>query len=444
MIRSLFGSGLAFASLFAMTTASDGLLPLVNAQAPASRDQVDLWPQWRGPNGTGILASDSVPLEWSKDKNVIFRTPLPGPAGSTPIVVGDQIFLTSADQDDLVLMCIGNDGNIQWKEKITSGNKIVRAGEGNSASASPMTDGKHVWATFGEGTLVCYSLDGKLVWKKDLQEEYGEFKIQFGMTSTPVLHQGIIYLQLIHGDWNNEPSVGTLAALDAQTGNEKWRHLRKTPAVEENKHSYASPVIFDNGQYRYLVSHGADFVIANDLESGEEIWRCGNLNPSENYNQFLRFVASPAVGKNLIVVPTAKGGPVVAIRPGGKGDITDSSFVAWRIEKGTPDVPSPLVTDDLVYLCRENGVVSCLDAQTGEEFYAERTDGHLHRSSPILIGDKLMVTSRRGVTTVLQAGKSFKQLASNDLGEPISASLAVAGDRIYIRTFDALYAIGLK
>jgi outer membrane protein assembly factor BamB len=146
----------------------------------------------------------------------------------------------------------------------------------------------------------------------------------------------------------------------------------------------------------------------------------------------------------LIVVPTAKGGPVVAIRPGGEGDITNSEFIAWTADRVTPDVPSPVVTKDFVYLCRENGIVVCLDAKTGEVLYNERTNGHNHRASPVLSGDRWLITSRQGVITVLQTGADFKVLAQNAMGEPVAASPVIMGDRVYIRSFDALYAIGTK
>ncbi len=404
----------------------------------------DLWPQWRGPDGTGIASTSQFPLEWSNEKNVLFRFPLPGPAGSTPVIAGEKIFLTTAAGDDLHLMCISTAGKELWNRKIASGNQTARVDEGNSASASPITDGKHVWAMFGDGSLVCFTVDGEETWRKDLQQEYGAFEIQFGMTSTPVMHGGVLYLQLIHGEWNRDPSVGILAALDAATGEEKWSVKRKTDAISENKHSYASPVIYDDGTHAYMISHGADFVTGHSLEDGSEVWRCGGLNPKDRYNEYLRFVASPAVGNGLIVVPTAKGGPVVAIRPGGQGDITGSDYVVWQVDRVTPDVPSPLVTDEYIYICRENGIVVCLDAKTGEIFYNERTNGHNHRASPVLSGDRWLITSRQGVITVLQAGPDFKVLAENNMREPVASSPVIMGDRIYIRSFDALYAIGQK
>lgn len=404
----------------------------------------DLWPQWRGPEGTGIVPASHFPSEWSNEKNVLFRVPMPGPAGSTPVIAGDRIFLTTAAGDDLHVMCISTAGVELWNRKVATGNQTARVDEGNSASPSPITDGQHVWAMFGNGSLICFTIDGEEVWRRDLQQDYGAFDIQFGMTSTPVMHEGALYLQLIHGPWNREPSLGVLAALDAKSGEQKWQVQRKTDAISENKHSYASPVIYDDGTYKYLVSHGADYVTGHDLATGAEVWRCGGLNPTSNYNEYLRFVASPAVGPGLIVVPTAKGGPVVAIRPGGQGDITNSEFVAWMTEKVTPDVPSPIVTDKYVYLCRENGVVVCLDVKTGEVLYQERTNNHNHRASPVLSGDRWLITSRRGVITVLQTGPDFKVLATNDMNEPVASSPVIIGDRVYIRSFDALYAIGIK
>lgn len=409
---------------------------------PCSAD--DLWPQWRGANGNGIAPPSNFPSKWSNEENVLFRYPLPGPAGSTPVIARERIYLTTVDCDDLHLLCLSTSGQELWNRKVGTGNKKARGDEGNYAAPSPFTDGTHVWAMFCDGTLVCFTADGEEVWRRDLQADYGVFDIQFGMTSTPVMHDGVIFLQLIHGAWNREPSVGVLAALDAKTGEQKWTVKRHSDAYSENKHSYASPVIYDDGTHKYFICHGADYVTGHDLENGTELWRCGGINPSSNYNEYLRFVASPAVGAGLIVAPTAKGGAVIAIRPGGKGDITDTDFVAWKVDEVTPDVPSPIVTEKYVYLCRENGVVVCLDTKTGEVLYKERTNGHNHRASPVLSGDRWLITSRQGVITVLKTGLDFKVLAVNEMKEPVASSPVIVGDRVYIRSFDALYAIGAK
>ncbi|MEK6249100.1 MAG: PQQ-binding-like beta-propeller repeat protein, partial [Planctomycetales bacterium] len=346
----------------------------------------DQWPHWRGPLGNGVSQDTNPPVEWSPDKNVLWRVPLPGPAGATPVVWGDRIFLSSVAENnqDLLLLCFDTSGNLLWTRKVGSGNKDVRGDEGNFASPSPSTDGTHVWIFMGNGLLACFDFDGNQVWKKDLQKEYGEFDIQFGMTSTPVVDGDRIYVQLIHGPWNHDPHHGIVVALDKITGDEIWKHKRSTDAIDECKHSYASPVIYRDEDREFLVTHGADYVIAHDLEDGSEIWRCGNLNPKEEYNNTLRFVASPSCIRGLIVVPTAKNGKVLGLRPDGRGDITDSeTYVSWTMPQNTPDVPSPVIHDGIVYLCREKGTLIALDAETGEVLYHKRTSEIKHRSSPV-------------------------------------------------------------
>jgi outer membrane protein assembly factor BamB len=183
--------------------------------------------------------------------------------------------------------------------------------------------------------------------------------------------------------------------------------------------------------------------MAHRLEDGAEIWRCGGLNPKEHYNPTLRLVASPATAPGIIVVPSAKNGPVVALRPDGKGDITGSKeVVIWKRPRNTPDVPSPVIHDGLVYLCRENGDVLGLDAKTGEEIYHKQTTWSKYRASPVYADGKLYITSRDGDVTVAKAGKEFEILAKNELGEQIAASPAISNGRIYFRTFEALWAIG--
>ena len=219
--------------------------------------------------------------------------------------------------------------------------------------------------------------------------------------------------------------------------------MRLTDAINENKHSYASPVLYDHGEVQYLVTHGADYVVAYDLEDGSEIWRCGNLNPKSNYNDTLRLVASPATAPGLIVVPSAKGGPVLGLIADLEGNVTeDKSAMQWMMERGTPDVPTPLIHDGLVYLCRENGNLTCLDAQTGEKIYEERTVAERHRASPVYADGHIYLTARNsGTVTVVKAGRDFEIVSKNSLGEAISASPAISNGRIYLRSFDALYVI---
>jgi len=403
------------------------------------------WPQWRGPHGNGISDAKNPPVKWSKEENVLWRKELPGPAGATPVLWDDRIFLTTVDGEKLLLMCFDTAGNERWRRQVAVGNKDVRGDEGNSASPSPLTDGKHVWTFMANGILACYDFDGNEIWKFDVQDRYGKLNIQFGMTSTPVLHQGRLYMQLIHGDGNPATREAVVVCLNAETGAEIWQHSRLSDARDECEHSYASPTLYSDDKNTFLVVHGADCVTAHRLTDGAEIWRCGNLNPKVDYNPTLRFVASPTAAPGLIVVPTAKGGKVLGLRPDGKGDITDSEqFVRWTLPRNTPAVPSPLVYDDLVYLCRENGNLIVLDANSGKKLYEERTTADRHRASPVYADGKVYLTAWKGIVTVVKAGRKFEILAKNDIGEPISSTPVIAGDRIYLRSFDALWAIGGK
>jgi outer membrane protein assembly factor BamB len=394
------------------------------------------WQTWRGPRNDGTSLETGLPVKWNKTENITWRLPLPGPAGSTPIVWDDRIFLTSAEGNDLVLLSISTDGKTVWKREIASGNRVVNGGEGNSASPSPTTDGKHVWAFFSTGDLVCYDFDGNEIWKTNLEQRYDAFSLYFVMASSPLLDGDRLYLQLIHSN------AWLVLALDKATGKEIWKQERPSDAYSESEQSYASPFLYRDDQHEFLLVHGADYITAHSLTDGSEIWRCGGLNPGDRYNPTLRFVASPVASPGLIIVPSAKNGPVLGLKPNAKGNITDDKqWYHWMRANGTPDVPSPVIHDGLLYLCRENGDLICMDAKTGEEIYRERTHRHRHRGSPVYADGKIYLIARDGIVTVVKAGRSFEILASNDMGEDIASSPAISNGRLYLRSYEALYAI---
>jgi len=414
-------------------------LPLL---APAA--QAESWPHWRGPQYNGVSRETGLPAQWSAEKNVRWRRPLPGKGAATPIVWGDRVFVTSTVEgaEDLVLLAVGRDGKVLWRKTVTQG--AVRAPkwaevETSSASPSPVTDGKRLWTLFGTGTLAAFDLDGNEVWKSELMKRYGEFSTYFGLSSSPFVDAERVYVQALN---TNSQLV---VALDKATGEEVWKLERPTDARDECLHSYTSPqVIRPDGQDVLLV-HGADYLTGHKASDGTELWRHGGLNPKDGYNPSLRLVATPVFADGLLVVPSAKRGPVYALDPtGAKGDITGAEkHRVWHLERGTPDVPSPLVHDGLVYLSDEDGKLSCVDAKTGETLYAERVHASTHRGSPVYADGKVFLMATDGTVSVVRAGRKYELLAANSVGERIAASLAVSGGTIYLRTYEALYAIGV-
>ena len=408
------------------------------------------WPQWRGPNSDGKSTEVSLPTKFSKTEHVAWRSPLPGQGGATPIIWNDRIFVTSADGNDLVLICLSTkDGQQLWKKTVTNGNQDARSGEGNSASPSPSTDGKHVWCFFGTGVLASFDFEGNEKWKFDAGARFGKIDIQFGMTSTPVLHGDSLYLQLIHGPMKRDDNsqTGQIIRLNKLTGETVWVIDRKTQVDFECKHSYASPFVFDDGKQKFLIAHGADCTTGHDLETGKELWRLDQLNgPStffDRHDATFRFVSSPAFTKEWIIVPTAKEGPTLALKVNGglKGNqVAQSDSVGWK-QARTPDVSIPLIDGNLVYLLHKDGKLQCLELASGKELYFERTHTSQHRASPFMAGKAIYLCAKDGTITVVEAGPKLQVIAANKMDEPITASPAAADGTLYIRTYEALYAI---
>lgn len=405
------------------------------------------WPQWRGGSLDSLSQATDLPVEFDRDTNLLWRVELPGPGGASPVIWGDRIFVISVveESNDLRLLCLNMDGAEVWSQPLKGKSQFIRIDSANSASPSPSTDGKRVWATTGQGFLECFDMDGNPVWSIDLQERYGKFEIQFGMTSTPIFDQGRLYLQLIHGSMRGPgTSKGHVVAIDASTGKELWHHVRETDGIAENRHSYASPVLVRDEGVEYLVTHGGDYVIGHSLKDGSELWRCGGLNgKGDRYNKYLRFVASPTYIDGKLLVPSAKNGPVICLKTALQGDVTDdASRRHWTLDRGTPDVACPVLYDGLVYLARENGAMLCIDGETGERAYQKRMFDDRHRSTPVVADGKIYVTGRKGSVVVLEPGREGKVLAENELGEEITASPAIVNGRILIRTWKALYCFG--
>jgi outer membrane protein assembly factor BamB len=369
---------------------------------------------------------------------------MPGIGASTPCVWGDRIFLTSSDGDSIVLLCVGTDGKEKWKQPLSNtGAKRYRNPSGaevSDATASPSTDGKHVWACAANGALACFTVDGKPVWTSDLQK-YGKYNIQFGCHWSPVLYKDRLYLQVMHR------GAQKVVCLEAPTGNEVWAADRKGYGRGESPDVYASAFIWEGEGGPLLVAHGNDYTTGHKLENGEEVWRVQGLNPTNN--GAWRFVSNVLLAPDLIVVPSCKDGPTVAFNPvGAKGDITpENKNEIWRLPpsktRTTPDVVSPIRVGDVLYFSGD-GPFTAYDAKTGKQLYRVELTRFVHRGNLAAADGKIYVVAANGVTDVVEAGREFKKLATNKLPDTIFASPAIADGRIYLRGYDSLWAIGAK
>lgn len=399
----------------------------------------DDWPQWRGPKSDGHSTEKGLPTDWSADKNIVWKLAMPGIGAGTPVVSGDKIFVTSVDGDDVVTLCIGTDGKEKWKRKLSgTGAKRYKNPAGadvSDAAASCVTDGKHVWAYAGNGSLACYTVDGAPVWAAELAK-YGKIEIAFGSHWTPTLYQGKLYLQVMHR------KAQKLVRFDAATGKEDWVVDRPGAGKGESPDVYSSAFIWEGNGEALLISHGNDFCTGHRLTDGSEVWRVQGLNPS-NSNAW-RFVSNPLITPDLIVVPSCKNGPTVGLNPvGAKGDINaDNKAEMWRI-KTTPDVVAPIRVGDVLYLCG-HGSFTAHDRKTGEQIFKGDVTKGYHWSNMVVIEDKIYATSQEGVTDIVQAGREFKKIATNKLPDKIFGSPAVANGRIYFRGYGFLWAIGTK
>jgi outer membrane protein assembly factor BamB len=415
------------------------------------------WPQWRGPNSNGSTrTAKDLAVTWSQTENVVWRTKLPSWSAATPIIWENTIFVTTAEEgftpldrgkrsaspqpppDKIFLMSINRkDGSIVWRKQIDSGNQLFR--KQNSASPSAITDGKHVWIVTGNGKFACFTMDGKEVWKRDIQADYGRFGLNHGYASTPLMHGDRLYVQVLHGMTTDDPSY--VFAVDKSTGKTIWKVDRPTDARHESPDNYATPQIVNAAGKQQLVISGADYVTGHDLNSGKELWRIGGFNPTNNPAN--RTIASSLIIGGNVFTPSTRGRPFIAFRAGGTGDITGKSEI-WKNNLGA-DVPTPTTDGKYIYVVGDNGVLNCIEAETGNVVYqGQRIENGTYSSSPLLADGKLYCTSEDGTTTVVKAGPQFEILAVNKLDSHTLATPVAVDNQLFIRTFDYLYCIAKR
>ncbi len=395
------------------------------------------WPQWRGPSGDGVSEEKNLPVRWNNEENVVWKLAMPSRSGSTPVIWGERIFLNVAEGDNLEAWALDRTtAKVLWKQPLAGGNYKIN--KQNMSSPSPVTDGSTVWYLTGTGILKAFDFEGKELWSRDIQKDYGPFGLNWGYGSSPLLHKGSLYVPVLHGMKTDEPSY--LLRIDAKSGKTLFKQDRPTTAERESPDSYVTPQLLRVNGKEEIVLNGGDCVTAHDAQTGKEIWRSWGLNPGNDGN--FRIIASSVVHDGVVYAPT-RIRPLLAIKGDGQGDITNS-HVLWKFDNG-PDVPSPVTDGKLLYLPNDKGIVWVVDAKTGEQVYGgKRIQAAIYSSSPVLADGKIYITNELGTTTVLKAGPAFEVLAENVLDEYTLSSPAISDGQIFLRTEKFLYCIGAR
>ncbi len=422
----------------------------------------DDWPHWRGPLASGVSLEKGLPTEWSATQGVAWTAPIRGLGISSPIVFGDRVFVTSqvgsgvsrpgprlvqgSDAAAAGELPLGRgagpaaaagpavtflitafdrtSGRKAWEHAVPAGGALPPVHEKhNLASSSPVTDGQRVYAWFGTGQIVAVDLAGKPVWTRNLAAEYGAFNINWGHSSSPTVYKDMVILLCYHD------KTSYLVALDARTGANRWKvdHAAGTT-------SYSTPLVIESGGQAEIVVNSSTGVSGYRASTGEALW---------HFREDNRFPV-PMPLQHDGVIYTSRGyrsSPFMAIKPGGSGEIAASGHVLWRVASGGPYISSLVFYEGLIYMMGDVGVLTVTDAKTGERVHQERLGG-VYSASPVAADGKVYLLSEDGETIVLAAGRTPRVLARNRLNARQLASPAISGGRLFIRSDDALFAIG--
>lgn len=440
-----------------------GLVPLTTLLCPPSLGAGDgdgHWPNWRGPDMNGVARSESAPIRWSETENVRWKVAVPGLGSSTPVIWGDTLYVTTAIETErapegadeappetggrrggggrgggggkptkihefAVLALDRGDGSVKWRTTVaeTVPHEAIHS-TNSQASASPITDGEHVIAFFGSRGLHCLDMEGKVVWSKD----FGRMRTrnEFGEGASPALHGDTVVVV-----WDHEGD-DFVTALDKRTGKERWRKER------DEITAWSTPLIVPVGERMQVITTATNASRAYDLESGELVWWLDGMTSN--------CIPTPILHEGVVYLMSGfRGAALQAIRlADAKGDLAESKAVLWRHGQETSYVPSGVLTDGHIHFLRNNtGVLSCLDAKTGEVKYngQKLTDVRSVYSSLTSVGDHVYATSREGVTVVFKAGPKFEEVAVNVLDDVFDASPVIVDGELYLRGWKHLYCI---
>ncbi len=397
------------------------------------------WPQFRGPNGQGHSAETNLPLKWSATENIAWKTELPGESWSSPIVWGNRVFVTTATDAGVSCRVIALDrktGAIRWNKEVFKQTIRRKEGRNSYATPTPVTDGKLVYACFGEGSFAALDFNGRIVWTNRDYPFYG----QHGLGTALLLHDGLLMMARDGSSDGVDKKLGWqipwdqsyLVALDAKTGQERWKARRGLSRI-----SHGTPTIWKVPDGRaQIVSEAGDVLQGFDPKTGARLWSNEVIGEGK--------VPSVVLGDGLAFTSGGWGGKesIKAFRLGGAGELKESNLV-WEQRKGMPKIPSMIYVKPYLFAITDAGIATCMKADTGELLWQQRVGGTFS-ASPVTAEGRIYFVSDNGETTVIKAGPVFEVVAKNPLDQMVQASPAISRGQIFIRTAQHLFAIGRK
>jgi outer membrane protein assembly factor BamB len=403
------------------------------------------WPSFRGPTRQGISTEKGLPLWWSAESNLVWKTPVPGTGWSSPIIWEDRIFVTTATDNGTSCHIISVDaktGKILWDKEVFTQVPRRKEGKNSYATPTPTTDGKQVFVVFGDGSVASLDFSGAIIWtNREVQ-----FYSRHGLGASPLIYENLLIMPYdgsnpvsAAGNYpNNTPEErlgwqlpwdrAIIVALDRKTGTRVWTGKRGQSRI-----AHVSPILVKHAGETQLVSCAGDAIQGFDPKTGERIWSV--------FSQGEGVTPSPAAGEGLLFTSSGfEKTTLRAVKLGGKGDVTQT-HIAWEERKGTPTQPSLLYVSPYLYAIADSGVAHCYKAATGEIVWEERIGGN-HCASPVYADGKIYFLSEAGETTIIEAGPQFKEVARNSVNEKCQASIAISGKRLFIRSEKNLFCIG--
>jgi outer membrane protein assembly factor BamB len=425
------------------------------------------WPQWRGPAFNGSTTEKNSPTRWTRTEGLAWTVAMPGTSGATPAVWNDHVFVSSTDNATKTCVALALDrktGRELWRVKATD--TASKDDMSTFSSPSPVTDGRHVWFFFGTGDLLCLDFQGKEVWKRNIQKDYGQFAFNWTFSTSPVLYDGRLYLQVLQRDKavggrgrKDGPNESYLLAFDPNTGKELWRVTRPADARDESLEAFTTPTPHKSDGRDELLVAGGDCITGHDPDTGKELWRWATWNPTRIGHW--RLVPSPSAGDGIVLACAPKDAPVYAVKLGGHGQLPNSAL-AWQSyvqnsDNTAPslenrdlssDVPTPLYYEGRFYVLngRKKQLIS-FEPKTGKVFWSGQLESRaIFESSPTAGGGKIYAINHAGEVFVVQAGgDQFKLLHSVGMADPdekrIRPCVVPSQGQLFIRTEKNLYCV---